>query len=246
MAELSRLLKGGGRREGDTYRRFESKGVKDQITVNVAAYVLLLPVEYFIHDRFHLVSRRLARLILPEILGAENRERKRERERWIRRYLLRNNMHYRSRRFRYFAFLYFCSRTCWWSDENRILFSLLLCAALLSFVFFNEQFYPSSYIFPPCLWKIYVFFFFLLNVVYKIYCFFPNTMLKLELYLTEFHFFFFSFFPPRWRTKPNRIVLIITVNCCSVWSCRFVLFERKDKELRYDRSYNYFSTWAEC
>lgn len=80
MAE-SRLLKGG---KGDTYRRFESKGVKDQITVNVAAYVLLLPVEYFIHDRFPLVSRRL---ILPEYL---QREREREREGWIRRYLLRN------------------------------------------------------------------------------------------------------------------------------------------------------------
>ena len=84
MAELSRLLKGGGRREGDTYRRFESKGVKDQITVNVAAYVLLLPVEYFIHDRFHLVSRRLARLILARnTWRRKQREKERERDGFV-------------------------------------------------------------------------------------------------------------------------------------------------------------------
>lgn len=62
--ELSRLLKEGG----NTYRRFESKGVKDQITVNVAAYVLLFPWNILSTERFPLVSRPL---ILPEYVQGE-------------------------------------------------------------------------------------------------------------------------------------------------------------------------------
>lgn len=133
--ELSRLLKEGG----NTYRRFESKGVKDQITVNVAAYVLLFPWNILSTERFPLVSRPLARLILPEYVRREWREG------WIRTHLSRScaiTIALGGLGISPFCILFSDMLMEWWKS-----YSLLLCAALLSFV--TSNFISSLFSFLP-------------------------------------------------------------------------------------------------